>query len=256
MKITSGTADIDIELQDLNVDKTFTYWDGKKYAKVSHTVLPRSSFLLGICGRAGCGKSTLISSILCSSSKNSRVYRGVFSHIYFIMKKQNMSSFKNSPFGEIDDSQIYPNFDLETLNEIWELVKQNKLNNENSLLVVDDQISGTRSHENFFHDMCLQHRHYNFSAIIGYQDQKFLSPILRNNLSGLVIFRNENKKRLEILHNEFLSHLNVSEFQKLMSYIFDKHGNTLYIDLKSHPMKLYKNFSLLNITGYDSEHIE
>lgn len=253
MEISSGKKNIDVEVNKMNTDNRFSFWNGKQYEKVTHSVLPQTSFLLGICGRTASGKSTILSSLLTATGKASRIYRGCFDEILFIMNPQNMSSMANNPYSEIPDENIYPIFDLNTLESIWERIKENKQNDLETLLVVDDQINATRSHESFFHNMLLQHRHWDFSAIIAYQDQKFLSPVLRNNMSGLIIFRNENRKRLEILHHEFLSYLNTDEFMKVNNYIFRNHGDTLYIDLKSHPMKLYRNFQLLTIKGYASE---
>lgn len=253
MKITSGEKHIDVEVQQMNTDNRFSFWNGKTYEKVSHKALPTSSFLLGIAGRTASGKSTILASLLTASGKKSRIYRGVFNEILFIMNPQNMSSMSNNPYGEIPEENIYPNFDLPTLETIWERIKTNKENELETLLVVDDQISATRTHESFFHNMLLQHRHWSFSAIICVQDAKMLSPTLRSNMSGIILFRNENKIRLKILHEEYLSYLTNAEFQKVNQYIFRNHGDTLYIDLKSFPMTLYRNFQKLEITGYDSE---
>ena len=97
------------------------------------------------------------------------------------------------------------------------------------------------------------HRHFSCSILVSIQDGKFLGPVLRSNLSGIIFFRNENKIREAFIREEYLSFLNVKEFQILMKRIFQKFGDTMYLNNRAHPIKIYRNFSELTITGYESE---
>lgn len=255
MKINEGNQDLEIELADMHTDKTLTYWDAKKkeYVKVTHNCLPKSHFLLAIAGRCGSGKSTVLTSLLTSRGEKTRVYRGCFDFVYFICNRTSLSSMKNSPFGEIPEDQCFEDFTKETLTEVWNRVQENKENDKDSLIVIDDQVSRTRQFESQFHNICLVFRHFRCSIIWCVQDIKMISPVLRNNLSGLILFRNENKEREKIVHQEYLSYLNPREWALFAKYVWRNHGDTLYIDMKSHPMKLYRNYKLLDISGYESE---
>ncbi len=255
MKIQAGKQEVEIELNKMNTDQRLTYWDAtqKKYLPVTHSCLPTSHFLIGIIGRCGSGKSTTLVSWLTSSNKNSRVYRSAFDNIHFICNKTSLSSFADSPFGEIPDEQIHAEFNAETLAKVWEIVVDNKENDLDTLLVIDDQVSRTRNFEAQFNNIALVHRHYRCSIIWCLQDLRMANPILRNNMSGILLFRNENKIREKLIHEEYLSFLTQKEFAKFSKYVWRNHGDTLYIDTKAHPMKLYRNYKLLNITGYESE---
>ncbi len=255
MKIHQGKQEIDIELSEMHTDKTLTYWDAstKKYVPVTHSCLPTSHFLLAIIGRTGSGKSTTLNSIVGSRGEKSRVYRGAFNSIFLICNKTSLSSMKDSEFSKIPEDQCYEDFTQETLTDVWNKVKENKQNNNDSLIIIDDQVSRTRQFEAQFHNICLVHRHFSCSIILCLQCIKFLSPVLRNNVSGLIVFRNENRIREKIIHEEYLSFLNPKEWAQFSKFIWRNHGDTLYINTKSHPMKLYRNYKLLDITGYESE---
>ncbi len=256
MKIQQGKAELDIELSDMHTDKRLSYWDAsiKKYVPVEHSCLPNTHFLICIAGRCGSGKSTTLVSWLVSRSPTSRIYRGCYDQVIFICNKTSLSSMKNSPFGEIPEEQIFADFNSETLSKVWAMVVENKENDKDTLIVIDDQCSRTRQFEAQFNNICLVHRHYRCSIIWCVQDLKsMVSPTLRNNMSGILLFRNENKIREKVVHEEYLSFLTAKEFAQFSKFIWRNHGDTLYIDTKSHPMKLYRNYKLLNITGYDSE---
>lgn len=256
MKIEEGEKQLDIELCEMKTDKTFTYWDSKSksYVKADHIkVLPKSHFLLAVIGRAGSGKSSSVCSWFSSRGKNSRVYRGCFDRIYFICNSTSMSSMKNSPWKDIPEEQMWQDFNQESLEEVFECIRENSANNMDSCIIIDDCVNKTRTCEAEFANMCLVHRHFKFSVVLCLQDAKMLSPQLRNNFSGVLLFRNENKIREKIIRDEWLSFLTQEEFSKFCKYVWRNHGDSLYVSLRDHPIKLYRNFKLLSITGYESE---
>jgi len=256
--MVEGNQEMELEIPKMRTDKTFTRWSpkDKKYIPVTHTVLPTSSFLLAICGKSGSGKSSFINSIFTARSGKARCYRGVFDTLLFIMNRVNMNSMIDSDFKDIPEENFYPEFDEATLQDIWKRVKKNKEEGLSTCLIIDDQINKTRTIEADFHHMCLQHRHWELSIVISIQDGKFLSPVLRNNLSSIVFFKNPNKQRELFLKDEYMSHLNNVEFQKVMKAIFQNFGDTLIINNRAHPPKFYRNFKELTITGYESEALD
>jgi hypothetical protein len=66
-------------------------------------------------------------------------YRKAFDHIYIVSPTMANSSIKNDPFTKgIKKNQIYRTLDLETLNELEEILEENRDEEENSVIIFDD----------------------------------------------------------------------------------------------------------------------
>ena len=93
----------------------------------------------------------------------------------------------------------------------------------------------------------------------------FLSSFLTNSERSGELEENEDEKKNHtcvngerelFIREEFMSHLNNVEFQKVMKAIFQNFGDTLIINNRATPPKFYRNFKELTITGYESEALD
>ena len=64
-----------------------------------------------------------------------------------------------------------------------------------------------------------------------------------------MFFKNPNKQRELFLKDEYMSHLNNVEFQKVMKAIFQNFGDTLIINNRAHPPKFYPLTSRFTLLG-------
>lgn len=249
MKIKSNQkSNYEVDLPNISADRQFTYYDKKLKKNVPASYIKEkglmdSTFCYAICGLAGSGKTSLMTSLMTSKVAASKAYYGVFDRVYLNIPKESLSSLASKPFKSIPEEQLFEEFDEKFIDDFTEIVKHNTENDLESCLIIDDcvtRLKGNFHAMNKFIDFLNLRRHFRCSMIILIQDPILMPLTVRNGLNGLFIFSQINFKRYELINNEYLN-MSLENFRKFIDFVWQKHGDVLYIDLRR-PLKFYKNF--------------
>ena len=258
MIIKEGKQQLELDLPQMKTDQTFTCWNPKlkKYEKaywIEKTGLSPHHFLYAIVGSPGMGKTSILTSLICAKGEKSRLYRGCFDTIYFCCSETSLRSITGDPFGSIDSSQFYDEFNEEFLCEMRIKVEENSENNKDTLIVIDDACNRLKSMTNEFCNLLLVHRHLRFSLIILNQCPIQIPLTIRGCLSGVFLFKMSNKKRSDLIHEEYMSQLTKEEYRKLEKWVYRKKGDLLFINFKEIPYRYWRNFKELTFENLTNE---
>jgi len=245
MKIVEGQSNLDIDLPHVTADSTFEVWnkETKRYEKANYikdTGLPSSSHVLIYYGTCGSGKTSLLTSLITSKKKGSKVYRGVWDKIYICASYTSMRSISSDPFKSVPESQYYDEFNEAFLRDVTQKVHENALEDLYSCIIIDDACSRLKRLADPLSNLLLTHRHLKTSVHILAQDVCQVPLSIRSNLTGGFFFKQSNAKRVQLLREEYLSFLSLDEYKKAECYIWKKKGDTLYIKFGGLPFKYHR----------------
>lgn len=255
MEFKLGKKLLDIDLPKLNIDKRFTIYDKKtkRYIPADYIQkrgLPDHHFNLALCGSPGSGKTSTMVSLVTSNKPTSKVYRGCFDKIILCCDYTSLRSIKGDPFSDIPENQIFTQFDMNFINSFAELVTEFSGERMDTLLIIDDACMRLRSSK-CLHDaylnLLLTHRHLKFSTMTLVQDIMQLSLPLRNAMNGLILWKQINNKRQELIREEYLN-MSIEDYRKFIEFVYQKPHDCLYIKL-SRPPEFYKNFTPIETNG-------
>jgi hypothetical protein len=94
-------------------------------------------YFTGILGRPGSGKISFLVSLLTGKGKDI-VFRKFFDNLYLIMPSLSKSSMKKNIFKNHDETKMYDELTLSNLTEIYDKLETSTLEDESSLLILDD----------------------------------------------------------------------------------------------------------------------
>lgn len=211
--------------------------------------LPRCCHFMSFIGVAGSGKSSVAFSLL--QTKKPRQYRNVFDHIYLFIPKNSYASIgKGNPFKDHDKEKIYHTFDIESLGEVSELIKENSENGEYSLILIDDFADSLKNQDiaKIFINIINNRRHYKTSVWVLSQYLNAIPLPIRRTITHLLFFKFNNKKEYASLFDELI-HLKKDTADSIMKYCFQKRHDHCFIDLNHN--KLYRNFQELVFSESD-----
>ena len=213
-----------------------------------------NGFCWVIVGSSGSGKTTLLYSLMKGrKSKGVRHgYNKVFDKIYVVSPTIGNESIKNDPFKALPEDQIYRELTLDNLDEIQENLEQNRSDEINSVLILDDvgsELKKSKAIEKKLISIIQNRRHLYTSIFILLQKFRDAPTGIRNNMSHFTSFRPKNMIERESIINEMFN-FNKEQSNSLMEYVFNDKHDFLYVDLSlrnSGQYQFYKNFNLLEI---------
>jgi len=184
-----------------------------------------SGFNMLITGSSGSGKSTFLYSVMSKRKKNGirQSYRGVFDKVYIISPTMGKDSIKNDPFKTIPENQIWRSLTKDGLDELDEVLDENRKEGFNSIVILDDvgsQIKKSAAIEKKLTSMMQNRRHQFTSYITLLQRLRDANTGIRNNLSHFVTFRPKNRPESEAITNELMPFDNKRNTQ-ILTHIFD-----------------------------------
>ena len=222
-----------------------------KINKKIKSPLLKLPFSMLVCGSVAAGKSNLLVNMILRDE----FYFNHFSKIiiisptvnndrsYYALRKYIQNKTENDDDDEPQKFEVFAdNLTGKRIDEIVEGIldiKMDESEKENWLIVYDD-ILGLLNKHGFSTALFSRFRHYNISLITMVQNFKAVSPVLRNNISGLILFRPKNQKEKTKILNECDNIL--VDFEDKWDGATIKPFNFLYINMQSDPVG-FQNFT-------------
>ena len=199
----------------------------------------------GLIGRPGSGKTSLLISWL-TGKKNSRVFRKSFNNVLVVMPTSSRTSMKKNPFEKHSEDKMFDELNHDSISKIYQMLKTNKSNKENTLLILDDVGASLKNKElqKTLREIIYNRRHLSCQIVCLLQSYLSIPREIRKLFSNLFIFK-PSKTEFENLCDETLE-LKRDEALQLMKFVFDKPYVYLMINIES--QKKYKNFDEVIIT--------
>lgn len=180
-----------------------------------------NNFFLIIVGAQGSGKTSTVISLLKSC------WNRVFEDAFLIMPSISRASIaeEDNVFKQLPEDNVFDDFDEEAMSQIEEKTKENSLNGEHSLLIVDD-FGSTFSNEKLEQNkilrrMCIKTRHHKCSVVLLLQNLYQLPKKLRE-VSSSILFFNLGKSMNEKLIREYLPYTE-EQIKEIMSMFKGEH---------------------------------
>ena len=243
LKISEEKNDMVVKAPPNNLDKPLA-------SDIPYPLPPYSGFSMLIVGSSGSGKTSLLYSMVTGSKKKGKrtSYKNVFDYIYLISPTLGGSSMKNDKFKTIPEDQIYRELTLEGLTELESKLYQNREDDKNSLVILDDvgsQIRRNAKAEKKLTQMLQNRRHAFTSYITLLQKYKDAQPGYRANLSHAIFFRPKNKIEAEAITSELMPYDNKKNKQ-ILDYVFENENTNypflmIYMSLKNSNRFLFFN---------------
>lgn len=179
-------------------------------------------------------------------------------NIYLFGPSLNSSKWKKFiEAKEIPPENLFSELNEDVLESLYEDVEEeyndaieNKKIPPNKIIVFDDLGFGGamrgRSKFGIVDKLVMNGRHFNLSSVFLIQSYKQISPDVRGNLSGLVVF-NLSTRELESIVNEHNYLSSSKEFMKMFRKTTKKKHSTFIINYSNDPEALYQDSNFLPI---------
>jgi hypothetical protein len=199
-----------------------------------------------ICAASFSGKSILIQNLILD------VYRGCFSRIYIFSPTVHLDTvwrpvkdYITKDLRPKDDENMYfDDYDPDDLEKIIERQKKvtQYLKDKNekkllSILIVLDDLSENKEFlrgNRVLQALYTKGRHLSISTVISVQNYKSVSPMIRKNLTFLIVFKLRNQSDLDAILEEFSNVADKKQLQKIYELATEEKYSFLYIDFMKH----------------------
>ncbi len=156
------------------------------------------SFACAFIGRAGSGKTSLMTGLLQTKNK----FKKVFHKIYLFMPEYSRGSMKKCIFDCLPEDQIYNTLTYENLVEVYEKCEENNKNKLLSLVIFDDVQDAFKGEcEKMLLKIINNRRHMRTSIILLAQSYIKMSRDVRKVLTNHFLF-NLSKEEYDDIHSE------------------------------------------------------
>lgn len=177
-----------------------------------------------ICGGTGCGKTSYLIVLI------KTIFYGCFNDIFLIMPSESIASISDEDniLNEIEDKEcIYEDLNEETLQDIYDKVKDNADENYKSLLIIDDHGDKLKGKQEalMLQRMFQKNRHMKLSIFVLCQNFYQMPKIIREITNNVILF-NTNKSMNEKFFNEMFQHKK-QHFDEMMKLMNSSHDNIL-----------------------------
>ena len=209
-----------------------------------------AGFLMVIAGAPGSGKTTLLTSLMTSKKKDGKrqSYRKLFDKIIIVSPTLGQGkSMKNDPFFDVRAEQKFKEFNLQTIDEIFKILEQNREEDLKTVIIFDDvgaQIRKSQLAEKKLISLCQNRRHLFCSMFFLVQKWKDLGTGIRSAMSHFITFRPKNNMEMESIMSETMPYKKIC-WQQIMNYIFDNEDkfSFLMIDMSLKLTNKYRYFN-------------
>ena len=171
-------------------------------------------FTCGVLGRAGSGKTSLVTGLLGTRG----YFKRVFDTILVFIPPNSRQSMKDSIFNSLPDNQIYDSLTREHLESAYERAEKNARDEKVTLIVFDDvqQYFKNREIESFLLHMINNRRHARLSFFVIAQSYQKIPRQVRLALTDVFCFR-LSKSNMDDIFNELVE-FNETDWRQCLSF--------------------------------------
>jgi hypothetical protein len=190
-----------------------------------------------VIGKQGQGKTSLAVQLISSRD----IMANCYENIYIFMPEESRQDLENDIFGKnLKPEQIYSELTSENLDELYDILKSNKEQGENSLVLIDDfqNIFKNKDIEKSMEKLVIKLRHIQTSIILLQQNFQKLPKKMRSLIYNIIVF-DIGKEELQEIFDEVIKK-NKNEFMELVNFAFTKPHDWVLVNTKSR--KIYKMF--------------
>lgn len=243
----------EVKNKHLDIFNTASNLDKPLAPDIPSPLPSNSGFAFGISGPSGSGKTTLLTSIMSARKKNGKrqSYRKVFDHIIIMSPTLGQSkSAKKDVFADIRGEQKFKEFNNQSMQEVFNMIQENREEGEHTCLILDDvgsQLRRNATAEKMLTGLIQNRRHMFCSIFVLLQKFKDLPTGIRNNLSTFATFRPKNLLEQEAICSEMLPY-HRKHWQTILDHCFeneDKHS-FLMIDMSLKDNNRFRYFRRFN----------
>ena len=228
---------------------TFTV-DGELSKKLNDyeiTKLMNKSNVSLFLGKAGSGKTSLMTSFL----KTPELFYRVYHNIYLFMPPNSRASLKDNFFDKrIPEEQIYDTLDYENLDEVFNIIQSNADENYLSLIIFDDVQKYLKDNaiQKLLLNIINNRRHLKTSLFFCCQNYISIPRMIRQGLTDIFVFKINKTEMENIFLEQFEQYKD--DFTKIMKLCYNEPHNFLYINTNS--QRLFQNWDEIIITNNDT----
>lgn len=160
------------------------------------------SFACGCIGKAGCGKTSLMTGFLQTPKK----LKKVFHQIFLFMPSSSRKSMSKNVFDVLPEDQKFEGVSFDNLSQVYNQLLENSKEKKFTLLIFDDVQSYLKNKEvevNLLH-IIANRRHLRTSIFIIAQNYKKIPMQIRMGFSDIFIF-NVSKEEYKYIFTELIN---------------------------------------------------
>lgn len=206
------------------------------------SLMNKSTFSVFL-GKAGSGKTSLLTSLLHTKS----LFYKTYNHIFVFMPAGSRSSMKDNFFDKhIAPQQLYDELTFKNLEDCYAKIQKAAEEDETSLVIFDDVQKALRDNQirKLFLSMVNNRRHGRLSMWVAAQNYKSIEPSVRNGLTDIFVFK-LSKKEMENLYDEQVE-AHPDKFLEVLKYCFKDNHDFLYINTST--QRIFSNWDELIMT--------
>jgi len=202
-----------------------------------HPHLPQPPSLLLIVGSVKQGKSNLLVNLLC----NPDMYKDKFDIVKIISNTLNADP-KGKLLNKYFDCEDHYNDEMIT-DIIESQKKMDDFERGSVAIFLDDILTKDFKKTNAVSFLATRFRHYGI-ALLGFTTQSFraVSGLIRNNATDVIIMKQQNKKELEKIEEEYGDMFSGIFMELYNKAIEDAPYSFLYLDMQTNPATAYIRF--------------
>ena len=184
-----------------------------------------------ICGTQGSGKTSITINFLLS------FYKKCFHHIFVFMPQTSRNSLKNNVFDKyLPKNQIYEELTQETINDLYEKLKDNSAKGFKSLVIFDDVQKGCKDAKvlKSLKSILANQRHLKVVNLILLQNWFALDKSLRELITNVILFKLGKSQTQKVFDEVVETHR--EKFEQVRKLVYDEPHNWAFINIKSQRM--------------------
>ena len=215
---------VELKLPEFEVDKPLS----QHLDEIPLLKYLNKSFACSFIGRAGSGKTSLMTGLLQTKNK----FKKVFNKIYLFMPTYSRQSMKKCIFDCLPQEQIYHELNLVTLTDVFHKIEQNRNEKLLSLIIFDDvQDSFKGECEKLLLKIINNRRHLLTSIMIIAQSYMKISLDVRKALTNHFLF-NLSKEDYATIYDERV-YIPKDDWNNILSHYRKNNkqkGNFIFLD--------------------------
>ena len=142
----------------------------------------------------------------------------------------------SNPFLDLDEENIYHEFNIEVLDSIYHQILHYASEKENTLLIIDDYASQMKDNNllQLLLMMVNNRQHMRLSIWACIQTYKSVPIALRKTVNICILFKINNTAEIKFIYDEIILDMTYDQFIELLNYCFDKPHEYLVVDRNNH----------------------